>query len=94
MLKGYLEANMFSKSYRKMVANLKKSVKQDLRDEELLSDIRTSEGKGRQGSASRPSGISQSRQSRRSSGTQSGSTNNEAQTNSDPGATPAVDATV
>ena len=94
MLKGFLETNVFSKSYRKMVANLKKSVKQDIRDEEALSDIRTSEGKGRQGSASRPSGIPQSRQSRRSTGAQSGPANNEAQENSDAGTAPSTDATV
>ena len=94
MLKGFLEVNMFSKSYRKMVANLKKSVKQDEREEEALSDIRTSEGKGRQGSASRPSGVSQSRQSRRSTGKESGPANNETKANSDAGTTATSDAAV
>lgn len=94
MLKGFLETNMFSKSYRKMIANLKKSVKQDAREEEALSDIRTSEGKGRQGSASRPSGIPQSRQPRRNTGKESGPANNETQENRDAGTASPDDAAV
>jgi len=77
-----------------MVANLKKSVKQDQREEEALSDIRTSEGKGRQGSASRPNRIPQSRQSRGNTRKESGPADNEKKENSDAGTAAADDAAV
>ncbi|KKK60320.1 hypothetical protein LCGC14_3025530 [marine sediment metagenome] len=94
MRKGYVETNMFSKSYRKMIADLKKFIKQDAREEEQLYDIRTSEGAGRKGSASRPSSVPQSRQPRRNSGTKSGPADNETKKDSDAGTASADDAAI
>lgn len=91
---GYLEQRIFSKDYRAMVALLKKIMRQDIRDEEKLGDIRTSEGSGRQGSASRPASIPKSRQPRRNSGTQPGQADNEEKKDSDSGTAAAADATV
>lgn len=73
------EKQVFSKNYRSMIRNLKTMVRRDRREEEKLYDIRTSTGKGRQGSADVSHSVSKSRHTRRSSGKESGPTDNEAE---------------
>lgn len=77
---------VFSKQYRKMVADLKKIVRQDLKDEGKMYDFRTSEGSGRKGSADLPASIPKSRQSRRGDAKESRSANREEKTDRDSGA--------
>ena len=81
-----IEPILFSPSYREMVKGLKKSIREDLKDEGKILDIRTSEGAGRKG----PSGLQGSLPTggyvRRSPRKKSGSADNETQENSDAGA--------
>ncbi|MBA7705123.1 hypothetical protein ES703_113947 [subsurface metagenome] len=84
-----LEKLIFSKEYRRMVADLKKIQRQELKEEEKLYDIRTSEGKGRKGSADMSGSLPKSRQSGRNTTKESGSINREEEKNSDSGATTA-----
>ena len=48
-----IEPVLFSPSYRDMVKGIKKAIREEVKDQEKLIDIRTSEGKGRKG----PSGL-------------------------------------
>lgn len=93
-MKGTLENAIFSSVYRKMIADLKKLTRDDLREEEKLYDIRTSTGAGRKGSADRPISLSTRRLVRRDTGTKPRPADREAPTDRDAGATPAVDAEV
>ena len=55
-----LENSIFSREYRSMVALLKKIMRGDTKDEERMSDFRTSEGSGRKGPTSLSGGIPES----------------------------------
>ncbi len=90
-MQGYLEATVFSKEYRSMVADLKKLIRQDLKDEERIDDIRAGEGAGRKGSADVSSSLSKSGYTRRSSRKKSGSADNETKNDSDSGAASPTD---
>lgn len=88
-----IEPVLFSPSYREMVKAIKKAIREELKDQEKLIDIRTSEGKGRKG----PSGLQGSLPTggyvRRSPRKKPGSADNETQKDSDAGAnTPAAPA--
>lgn len=91
---GYLENTIFSKDYRRMISDLKKMIRRDLKEQEIMNDIRTSEGKGRKGSASLPSSLSQSGYTRRSTRKKSGSADNKTQENSDAGTVAAANGQV
>lgn len=80
-----IEPILFSPSYREMIKGLKKSVRDDLKDEEKIIDIRTSEGAGRKGPSGLQGSLPASGYVRRSSRKKPGSANNEAQKNSDAG---------
>lgn len=82
-----LEGNIFSPAYRKMVSNLKKMLRQDIRDEEKIDDVRSGEGAGRKGPTSLQTGLSKSGYTRRSSRKKSGSIDNGTEKNSDTGTT-------
>jgi hypothetical protein len=81
-----IEPVLFSPTYREMVKGIKKAIREEIKDQEKLIDIRTSEGKGRKG----PSGVQGSLPSsgyvRRSPRKKPGSPNNEAQADSNSGA--------
>lgn len=93
-MQGYLEATIFSKDYRRMIADLKKLVRQDLREEAKLDDIRTGQGAGRKGSADMSASISQGGYTRRSTRKKSGSTDREADSDSNAGAVASNDGQV
>ena len=59
-----IEKRIFSPAYREMVKILKKLGRDDVKDEEKLYDIRSSEGEGRKGPASRPASVPKSRHKR------------------------------
>jgi hypothetical protein len=77
------EKVMFSPEYRRVVRLIKKSIKDDTKEGEKLDDIRTSEGAGKQGPASRTPSVSTRRYSRGNNRAESGQADNEAQNNSD-----------
>jgi hypothetical protein len=78
-----LEDHIFSKKYRDVVRLMKKIIKQDERDERKLDDIRSSEGKGRKGPASRAPSVPKSRHKRGNSRKESGSADREEETDRD-----------
>ena len=79
-----IKDRIFSPAYREMIRNLKKMIREDQKDEVKLDDIRTSEGAGRKGPASRAPSVPKSRHRRRNSGENTGQVDYEAQEDSNP----------
>jgi len=79
------EKQFFSPAYRQMIAGLKKLMRQDQREGEKLSDIRTSEGAGRKGPSGLQGSLPTSGYVRRSPRKKPGPVNNEAKKDSDAG---------
>lgn len=85
-----IKDRIFSPAYREMVKGLKKMAREDASEERKLDDIRSSEGAGRKGPASRPTSISQSGHRRRNRREEPGPINWEEEANRNSGTTPAT----
>lgn len=81
-----IEGILFSPSYREMIKGLKKSIREDLKDEGKILDIRTSEGAGRKGPSGLQGSLPTSGYVRRSPRKKPGPSNNEAEENRNAGA--------
>lgn len=77
-----------------MISDLKKSLRQDMRDEGKLSDIRASEGSGRKGPTGLSGGIPQSGYTRRSSRKKPGQDDNKEEKDRNAGATAPADVSI
>jgi len=81
-----IEPVLFSPSYREMVKGIKKAIRDELKDQEKLIDIRTSEGKGRKGPSGLQGSLPASGYIRRSPRKKPGSPDNKTEANSNSGA--------
>ena len=81
-----IEPVLFSPSYREMVKGIKKAIREEIKDQEKLLDIRTSEGKGRKGPSGLQGSLPSSGYVRRSPRKKPGSPNNETEADRNAGA--------
>ena len=89
-----IEPVLFSPSYREMVKGIKKAIRDEIKDQEKLIDIRTSEGKGRKGPSGLQGSLPQSGYVRRSPRKKPGSPDNETKEDRNSGADTAAAAKV
>lgn len=89
-----IEPVIFSPTYRGMVKAIKKAIREELKDQEKLVDLRTSQGAGRKGPSGLQGSLPASGYVRRSPRKKPGPPDNKAEENSNSGADTSADAKI